>query len=599
MRQGSHVRHDPEQYAKYEWQRKASEKLAVHDIGGLKDYHEHGHVHMADTIKDAQIKIVDMWSADRAEHPGQSRIVLAHTNTSRRELNDMMRAELKREGRLEDEIDVVTPRGVMQMAVGEQVMFTVPNSKLRVKNGTSGTVLEIDNGMVKVALPDGSTTEFKADGSDTKKGRGTAVDYGYAVTIHKSQGMTLDKAFVLAENSMTLELLYVALTRHKMGVELVGSAEQFATVEELIRGLDRTGNKTFSVEDGKEWLSAQRPEDSKIGQLIADINAEKGMKLAAEQAKYKEIAANLDAQRVLDHVSKSHGVDIALHEVITDQQGRQRIQVNKLVKDAEGRERIEAVGSSHDAAAYLTKVMHLDYKTQAAPILRQCYGEQLVGAYSTPRREAGQGIDQQLKNEFADYRKVREATYKADKEFLDQEKRTEKTRLARSGSTVKEYKTAYAELSKRIKADKSALKALHERPEAEAYKDFLAERAANSERHLKELWRVATSPADKARLDAIEKERAAVRELARAGAEKAIAGASERVAKAAERADLAKAGKAAGVEVGGKASGKAVEATKDAEVTKASARAAEVAKAPEKAPEVPRKDKDHDMDHGL
>jgi ATP-dependent exoDNAse (exonuclease V) alpha subunit len=287
---------------KTEWMRGASEKFAVHDISGLKDYHDHGHVHLADTTKDAQLAIVEKWKAHRTEQPDQSRIVLSHTNSARLELNDMMRSELKKEGKLQVEVDVIA-RSIVSMAVGEQVMFTAPDKKMGVKNGTTGVISEISlGGTISVALASGKTAKFNANGRG--KENGNEVDYAYAVTVHKSQGMTVDQSFVLAENSMTKDNLYVAMTRHKHDVELVASAEQFSTIDDLVKGLDRVGQKEFSAEEGKDWTSARRPEDSEIGQMLADINAEKVLQIAAQQASYKEIAANLEAKRVLDYVSK-------------------------------------------------------------------------------------------------------------------------------------------------------------------------------------------------------------------------------------------------------------------------------------------------------
>lgn len=570
-----------------EWMRQASEKLAVHDISALRDYHDKGRIQAADTIKDAQLAIVNKWVEHRDAHPEQSRIVLSHTNASRLALNDMMRAQLKADGELQTEINVNTSRGVLPMAIGEQVMFTRADKGMGVKNGTTGVIKSIgEDGRITVELLNGKEAQFFASGQGRKR-EGVHVDYGYAVTVHKSQGMTVDKAFVLAENSMTLNLLYVSMTRHRGDVEMTYSAEQFETFDKMVRYLDRAGEKAFSVEEGREWLSAQRPEDSVIGQMLADINAEKVIKQAAQSAKYKEIAANLDPQRVLDYLSKSHGLDVTQHEAINDEKGRPRIQT----------------GDTHlDVAGFLTRVMHLDYKTQAAPILKQCYGEQLAAIYSTQRYDAEQGIDQVMKAEFTDWRKLREAKYKADKERLDAEKRTEKTKLARAGMTVADYKLAYAELSKRIKADKAALKASHDVPEAKAYKAFLVERAPVSERHLKELWRVAVTPEDKAQLAAIEKERAIVRERAKEAAQGAIADATTRI-NSAELAALAKAKEEAAIaaeaarEAARRSTSRSSE--KGAEVSKAAGKATEADKAQEKAPEVPRKDKDQDLDHGL
>ncbi|MEB0014817.1 helicase C-terminal domain-containing protein, partial [Glaciimonas sp. Cout2] len=43
----------------------------------------------------------------------------------------------------------------------------------------------------------------------------SAVELGYASTIHRAQGMTADTAHVLADSSTSRELVYVGLTRGK------------------------------------------------------------------------------------------------------------------------------------------------------------------------------------------------------------------------------------------------------------------------------------------------------------------------------------------------------------------------------------------------
>ena len=46
-------------------------------------------------------------------------------------------------------------------------------------------------------------------------------DYGYAVTTHKAQGITVDQALILASSQMTnRELSYVKLSRHRHAAEL-------------------------------------------------------------------------------------------------------------------------------------------------------------------------------------------------------------------------------------------------------------------------------------------------------------------------------------------------------------------------------------------
>lgn len=497
---------------KVDWMREASERFSAHDISALRAYHEHSHIHIADTTMDAMILLVEKWNAHRTKHADQSRIVLAHTNAERIALNDMMRAEIKKQGGLQDDTDVVTKRGIVKMAVGERVMFTAGDREMGVKNGTTGTISKIGkDGTITVMLENNTTVKFNADGRGTKEGN--EVDYSYAVTVHKSQGMTLDKAFVLANSSMTLENLYVAMTRHKYDVELVASAEQFADIDSMLKGLDRAGQKAFT--DGNEWTSTKRPEDSRIGQYLADLNAEKVIENAAHQARYKEIAANLEAKRVLDYLSKTHGIDVSKYEIVTEKGGKQRIQTSD---------------ASLDVANFLTKKMHLDYKTEAEPILKQCYAEQLANIYSTPRYEAGQGIDQQLKAEFTGHLKERAYFYQAEKDKLDDKKRTAKAGIVRLPPA--EQKLALAELSNRIKTGKAALKAEFDKPTPAVYKDFLAERAPASKLYLQEFRRVAVTPEDKGRLAEIEVVRAAELEQVRSRVDKSLAEATLRAQKA-------------------------------------------------------------------
>jgi Ti-type conjugative transfer relaxase TraA len=468
---------------KTEWMKKASEKFSVHDIDGLRDYAEHGRVRLEDTTKDAQIALVSAWSEHRATQPGQSRIVLAHTNAARIELNDMMRAGLKAEGQLQNEITVTTKRGPLPMATGEQVMFTRADKDLGVKNGTTGTIAKISaEGVITVALENGKTAQFNAR-QDPEKG--AEIDYGYCLTVHKSQGVTVDKALVLADAGMTKENLGVAMTRHRHDAELFASAEQFPTFKDMVQTLDRTGMKAFTV--GREWTSAQRKEDSVIGQYVADLNAEKVVQNAAKTASYQEISANLEAKRVLDYVSKPpYGIDLAKCEIVTDKDGRQ------LIKQEDGK--------AMDAANFLTKTMHLDYKTEAAPILTQCYAEQLAKAYSEPHRTPGQVIDQTIAREFAAHQVERTAQYKADKEALDEAKRTKAADIEKSSELDADKAKAQAELAKSTKADKKELKAEYDRPTGAVYKDFLAVKALESPKHLQELARVSVTPADRERL---------------------------------------------------------------------------------------------------
>src|SRR5690606_38215503 len=55
-----------------------------------------------------------------------------------------------------------------------------------------------------------------------------AIDHGYATTIHKNQGATVDRSYVMASGTMNRHLTYVAMTRHRDGAQLYAAQDEFS-----------------------------------------------------------------------------------------------------------------------------------------------------------------------------------------------------------------------------------------------------------------------------------------------------------------------------------------------------------------------------------
>ncbi|MGE0288267.1 MAG: Ti-type conjugative transfer relaxase TraA, partial [Bradyrhizobium sp.] len=72
------------------------------------------------------------------------------------------------------------------------------------------------------------------------------IDHGYAATIHKAQGMTVDRAHVLATPGMDAHSSYVALSRHRDGVDLHYGRDDFANPDRLTRTLSRDRSKDMA-----------------------------------------------------------------------------------------------------------------------------------------------------------------------------------------------------------------------------------------------------------------------------------------------------------------------------------------------------------------
>ena len=133
-----------------------------------------------------------------------------------------------------------------------------------VKNGTLGTVLEVASAgerlTVRLDGPGGSGRPEKGSGREvTFYTRDYAhIDHGYAATVHKAQGVTVDRAHVLATPHMDRHAAYVGLTRHRDGVELHYAREDFADQVRLARVLSRERAKDTSLDypdrDGDELV---------------------------------------------------------------------------------------------------------------------------------------------------------------------------------------------------------------------------------------------------------------------------------------------------------------------------------------------------------
>ncbi|MFA6114601.1 MAG: Ti-type conjugative transfer relaxase TraA [Sphingomonas sp.] len=222
------------------WQRDATRHLATGRTGeAIRDYGDHGAVHSAATRGEARDELVDRWDRQRQANPGDSRIILTHTNDEVRDLNETARGRMRDAGELGDDVRVKVERGERDFASGDRVMFLRNERGLGVKNGTLGTIEQVSAQSMAVRTDDGRSVAF--DVKDYAH-----VDHGYAATIHKAQGMTVDQAHVLATPGMDAHGSYVALSRHRDGVELHYGRDDFADQPRLGRTLSRERAKDMA-----------------------------------------------------------------------------------------------------------------------------------------------------------------------------------------------------------------------------------------------------------------------------------------------------------------------------------------------------------------
>jgi Ti-type conjugative transfer relaxase TraA len=267
-----HVRHGGAEIGEVrrqreDWQRDATRDLANGRTGyALDAYRSHGMVHEGATCEQARGDLIKRWDRDRQASPDKSRIILTHTNDEVRALNEAARERMREAGNLGAEMHVAVQRGERNFASGDRVMFLQNERGLGVKNGTLGTVEQVSAQTMTVQIDDGRSVRF--DLKDYNR-----IDHGYAATIHKAQGMTVDRAHVLATPGMDVHGSYVALSRHRDGVDLHYGSDDFVNQDGLARTLSRNRAKDMAS-DYEQRDPAQSYAERRgitVGERVAEI----------------------------------------------------------------------------------------------------------------------------------------------------------------------------------------------------------------------------------------------------------------------------------------------------------------------------------------
>ena len=112
------------------------------------------------------------------------------------------------------DVGLYTPRK-LDLATGDRVVFTENRRNDGYQNNETGTVIAVETDKVTIRKDDGKVIDLAATDMH-------AVDHGWAVTVHRSQGRTVDRAFVagMASKMATAMLAYVACTRERFHLRI-------------------------------------------------------------------------------------------------------------------------------------------------------------------------------------------------------------------------------------------------------------------------------------------------------------------------------------------------------------------------------------------
>jgi Ti-type conjugative transfer relaxase TraA len=225
------------------WQREATRELATgRTAAALDRYEAAGMVRGHETREAARSALVDGWDSVRQARPEASQVMLAHTRADVAELNQLARGRMRDAGALGADQVVQTDRGDRAFAPGDRLMFLRNERSMGVKNGSLATLEKIEGSSLTVRL-DGDRREVRFDLKDYAQ-----IDHGYASTIHKSQGVTVDHSHLLASDGLDRHAAYVGMSRHRETLAVHYGADDFKDRGQFTRTLSRERAKDTTLD---------------------------------------------------------------------------------------------------------------------------------------------------------------------------------------------------------------------------------------------------------------------------------------------------------------------------------------------------------------
>lgn len=216
----------------YEWMREAVKEFASEGKDGrgkageaLRKLEQRGLLEVADNMREAGERMVADWLAD--DNAAKNKIMLAGNKEEVFLANSLARDALIARGeinpkRFERVFLNENKTAFRDFCAGERILFTRNSGKIGVMNGNLGVIEAFEREKGKVFLrcrldsDDGIGKVVRFCPEDYR-----SVDHGYCVTVHKSQGVTINNSYALINDGMAdREWTYVAASRSRFRTKL-------------------------------------------------------------------------------------------------------------------------------------------------------------------------------------------------------------------------------------------------------------------------------------------------------------------------------------------------------------------------------------------
>ena len=237
-----------------EWERQALLQLRNGDIApAIAAYDAHDRIAVAADVVAARQQLIDRWWS---VHVGATTAIMAVTRSDVAALNEMARERRREAGELGKELRLASGK---TFAVGDRILFE-KNARARlalpdpvgkattvaIRNGTFATVVAgpgnpVDNSPTR----EGDVPPSQGDVPPRQWDEALVVELasgqhvtlssqyleestslGYALTVFRSQGITVDHAFLLGNDALFQEAGYTALSRGRLSNHLYAVASE-------------------------------------------------------------------------------------------------------------------------------------------------------------------------------------------------------------------------------------------------------------------------------------------------------------------------------------------------------------------------------------
>jgi Ti-type conjugative transfer relaxase TraA len=201
-------------------------------------------IHFNQDSESTMQQLILNWRDAYENKGGEMCAIMAYTNSEVSTLNIKAREALIEHQLIREGVRVNLACGERRLAIGERIQFLRNNRTLGVVNGQFATIKKLVRDKAGNVLGVRVLTDGSADTIMIDLNQYNTLDYGYAATVNKFQGQTVDESFTYVSGfGWNRYLAYTAMGRHRESARLYVNQENYVDMAALTKGFSREAPK--------------------------------------------------------------------------------------------------------------------------------------------------------------------------------------------------------------------------------------------------------------------------------------------------------------------------------------------------------------------